>query len=470
MNSSGKTYLFNNDTICAPATPPGPGAIAVIRISGQDSFSVCEKIFKPKKRKTKLSKSPSHTIHFGIIHENENILDEVLVSIFKKPNSYTGEDSVEISCHGSDYIQQKIIELLIKNGVRFAEPGEFTLRAFLNGKFDLSQAEAVADLIASQSKSSHSLALKQMRGGFSDKIKELRQQLLNFSSLIELELDFGEEDVEFADRTELLELLSKLKSEINNLIESFSLGNVMKNGIPVAIIGKPNVGKSTLLNALLNEEKAIVSEIPGTTRDIIEDTIVIKGVSFRFIDTAGLRDGGDEIETIGIERTHEKIKLASIVLYVFDISSTTIDQIKEVIEDFKNQIKNDNKRLILIGNKIDKLIEMPDGFKDLVELETIFISAKRKENINLITESLLKSIITDDLQDTAIVTNTRHYDALTKAAEALSNIKNGFNNNLPTDLISIDIRDALHYLGEITGEITTDEILGNIFGRFCIGK
>jgi tRNA modification GTPase len=318
-----------------------------------------------------------------------------------------------------------------------------------------------------------------MRGGFSDKIKELRQQLLNFSSLIELELDFGEEDVEFADRTELLELLSKLESEINNLIESFSLGNVMKNGIPVAIIGKPNVGKSTLLNALLNEEKAIVSEIPGTTRDIIEDTIVIKGVSFRFIDTAGLRDGRDEIETIGIERTHEKIKLASIVLYVFDISSTTIEQIKEVIEDFKNQIKNDQKRLILIGNKIDKLIEMPDGFKDLVELETIFISAKRKENINLITESLLKSIITDDFQDTiitddfqdtAIVTNTRHYEALTKASEALSNIKNGFNDNIPTDLISIDIRDALHYLGEITGEITTDEILGNIFGKFCIGK
>jgi tRNA modification GTPase len=470
MNSSGKTYLFNNDTICAPATPPGSGAIAVIRISGQDSFSVCDKIFKSKKLNFKLTKAKTHTIHFGIIHENENILDEVLVSVFKKPNSYTGEDSVEISCHGSDYILQKIIELLIKNGVRFAEPGEFTLRAFLNGKFDLSQAEAVADLIASQSKTSHSLALKQMRGGFSDKIKELRQQLLNFSSLIELELDFGEEDVEFADRTELLKLLSKLESEITNLIESFSLGNVMKNGIPVAIIGKPNVGKSTLLNAMLNEEKAIVSEIPGTTRDIIEDTIVIKGVSFRFIDTAGLRVGRDEIETIGIERTHEKIKLASIVLYVFDISSTTIEQIKEVIEDFKNQIKNDKKRLILIGNKIDKLIEMPDGFKDLIELETIFISAKRKENINLITESLLKSIITDDFQDTAIVTNTRHYEALTKALEALSNIKNGFKDNLPTDLISIDIRDALHYLGEITGEITTDEILGNIFGKFCIGK
>lgn len=470
MNLSNLKNLDNGDTICALSTPPGVGAIAVIRVSGDKTFKICDKIFHPQNKKVKLKTSESHKIYFGLIKDKDNILDEVLISVFKNPHSYTGEDSVEISCHGSEFIQQKIIELLLKQGIRLAEPGEFTLRAFLNGKFDLSQAEAVADLIASHSKTSHELAINQMRGGFSDKIKKLRKQLINFSSLIELELDFSEEDVEFADREKLSELLSELKNEVTTLIDSFSIGNVLKKGIPVAIIGKANVGKSTLLNTILNEEKAIVSDIPGTTRDFIEDTIIIKGVSFRFIDTAGLRDAQDKIETIGIERTHQKIKQAKIILYVFDVSKCTSERLHKIVEEFSEYIKDNSKHFILIGNKIDKLIEMPKGVKELFDLETIFISAKRKENISAISESLMRSINTEMMINTTIISNSRHFEMLTKVNDAITNIENGLLNDIPTDLLTTDIRDALHYLGEITGEITTNEILGNIFGKFCIGK
>ncbi len=458
------------DTICALATPSGSGPISVIRISGPETFKVCEMIFIPQNKKLKLSEAKTHTVHFGSIGDKKNLLDEVLISVFRNPQSYTGEDAAEISCHGSIYIQQKLIELLISNGIRLAKAGEFTLRAFMNGRFDLSQAEAVADLIASSSKSSHDLALNQMRGGFSDKIKTLRGQLLDFASLIELELDFSEEDVEFADRKQFNDLLTIILEEINILCSSFSIGNVVKQGIPVAIIGKPNVGKSTLLNAILNEEKAIVSEIPGTTRDVIEDTISIESISFRFIDTAGLRDDGDTIEKMGIEKTYEKIDQAKIILFVFDISKCTHEEVMDVINDFKAKVKNDTKRLILIGNKTDLLVEAPKCFKYLVEHETIFVSAKRKENINLITESLLKTIDKDQITDSTLVSNTRHYEALLKAGEAVENIQKAMAEGIPSDLISIDIKTALHHLGEITGEITTDEILGNIFGRFCVGK
>jgi tRNA modification GTPase len=400
----------------------------------------------------------------------EELIDEVLVALFRRPTSYTGEDVIEISCHGSPYIQQKIIELLIAKGARLADPGEFTMRAFLNGKFDLSQAEAVADLIASQSKFAHDLAIDQMRGGFSQKIKALRSELINFASLIELELDFAEEDVEFADRSNLHSILNSLKSEISSLLKSFSVGNVLKTGIPVAIIGKPNVGKSTLLNTILQEEKAIVSEIPGTTRDTIEDTIIIEGMAFRFIDTAGLRLSDDAIETIGIERTYAKIKQAKILLFVFDVSKGTEEEMKEILDEHSHLLQDPSKKVILIGNKIDELIEIPQGFKDLVEHETIFVSAKRKQNINMIADSLVKSVDLSHLSDSTIVSNARHYEALTRSMEAITEIERGFENNVPSDLIAIDIRQALHHLGSITGEISTDDILGNIFSKFCIGK
>ncbi len=461
---------YNKDTICALATPEGTGAIAIVRISGPESFKICEKIFVPLNKDLILSTADSHSIHYGSIVQKSEIIDDVLVFLYHSPNSYTGEDSIEISCHGSPYITQKVIELLINNSARMANAGEFTLRAFLNGKFDLSQAEAVADLIASNSKTSHDLAIKQMRGGFSQKIKVLRQQLIDFSSLLELELDFSEEDVEFADRSDLVELLLNLKTEITGLIDSFSIGNVLKTGIPVAIVGKPNVGKSTLLNVLLNEEKAIVSEIPGTTRDAIEDTIIINGIAFRFIDTAGLHDTNEQLESIGIERTYEKIRQAKIILYMFDISETPLSEIREMIQDCCKDTDDEKKRLILIGNKTDKLIRAPRAFKDLVELETIFISAKRKENITLITDSLLKSVTSENITENTIISNTRHYEALTRALQSINNVEMGFDDGIPTDLLATDIRNALHYIGEITGEITTDEILGNIFGKFCIGK
>jgi tRNA modification GTPase len=462
--------METKDTICALATTPGTAAIAVIRVSGEGAFGVVGKLFRPARKGFKLSGAASHTIHFGNIESNGEIIDEVLLSVFREPTSYTGEDIIEISCHGSPFIQQRIIELLLSNGARLAKPGEFTLRAFLNGKFDLSQAEAVADLIASNSKYSHDLAIDQMRGGFSRKIAELRQELIGFASLIELELDFSEEDVEFADRDRFFELLSKIKTEISGLVKSFSVGNVLKNGIPVAIIGKPNVGKSTLLNTILQEEKAIVSDIPGTTRDSIEDTIIIDGVAFRFIDTAGLRSSEDEVENIGIERTHEKIRQAKIILFVFDVAGCDIEQVREVIEEHHHLINDPAKRVILVGNKIDQLVEIPKGFKDLVEMETVFVSAKRKENINLISDSLLKSVNTDIISDSTIVSNTRHYEALTNTLQAVNHVESALRQNIPTDLVASDIRQALFHLGTITGEISNDDVLDNIFRNFCIGK
>ena len=463
-------HLANNDTICAIATPAGSGAIALIRLSGAESHKIADTIFTASKKGVSIQQSEPYTIHYGEIHDDEKLLDNVLVSVFKSPNSYTGEDSVEISCPGSSFIQQKLIELLLKKGARMANPGEYTLRAFFNGKFDLSQAEAVADLIASNSDASHSLALEQMRGGFSTKIKALRKELVDLASLIELELDFSEEDVEFVDRTHFLRLLTEIQKEVNQLIKSFALGNVLKHGIPVAIIGKPNAGKSTLLNSILQEERAIVSEIPGTTRDTIEDTISIEGFAFRFIDTAGLRSSTDTIENLGIERTYEKIRQSKIILYVCDMTQSTPDELQSTLEDFKEHIEDENKRFILIGNKIDELIEMPPFFNKYVDLETIFVSAKRNENIHLIMDSLVSSVKDLDLSDNAIVSNARHLGALHKVADAILEVENGFLQGIPTDLIAIDIRTALYFLGEITGEVSNNELLGNIFGKFCIGK
>ncbi|TSA30338.1 MAG: tRNA uridine-5-carboxymethylaminomethyl(34) synthesis GTPase MnmE [Bacteroidetes bacterium] len=458
------------DTICALSTPPGSGAIAVIRISGKDAFVVCGKLFQATDSQFTFQAALPYSIHHGFILKDEDSIDEVLLSIFRSPGSYTGEDVVEISCHGSEFIQQQILDVLTHQGCRLAAPGEFTLRAFLNGKFDLSQAEAVADLIASSSQLSHDLALAQMRGGFSKKIRELREKLVYFTALIELELDFSEENVQFASRPDLFTLLEELKTELTFLIRSFSLGNVIKKGIPVAIIGKPNVGKSTLLNTLLNEEKAIVSEIPGTTRDAIEDTIVLEGYSFRFIDTAGLRASEDQIETMGIDRTWAKMEQATVILYLFDATRDSYRDVAEALQEFSAILEDPAKRLILIGNKTDLLSELPTGFTDFVEHETLFVSAKRKENIHLISESLLSTVKRQGIADGAIVSNARHLEALQKSLAAIENIHEGLVNDLSPDLITIDIRQVLHHLGEITGEITTDEILGNIFGRFCIGK
>jgi tRNA modification GTPase len=459
-----------DDTICALSTAPGMGAIAVIRLSGPAAFDTIGRIFKPAEKSLDLKKVTSHTIHLGTITSGSSVVDEVLVSFFRTPHSYTGEDVIEISCHGSVYIQQKLLELLFSSGLRLAKPGEFTFRAFINGKFDLSQAEAVADLIASHADTSHQLAFHQMRGGFSRKIGALRQSLVDFAALIELELDFSEEHMVFADRADLRELLVHIDLELSKLIKSFSLGNVIKNGIPVAIIGKPNVGKSTLLNAILNEEKAIVSEIPGTTRDAIEDTIVIGGYSFRFIDTAGLRASEDVIETIGIERTWEKISEASIILYVFDATEQSFEDVTEAIADLRKPGDDKELNLVLIGNKLDKLKKLPKGFKDFVEYETIFVSGKRKENIHLIAGHLVELVKKTNTSDQTIVSNSRHYEALQQAHASILSVTQGLNASISPDLLTVDIRKALYHLGEITGEITTDEILGAVFSRFCIGK
>lgn len=462
---------LTQETICAPATAPGLSAIAVLRLSGKDSFGVMSRLFVSYGQKTEFQQIPARYATLGQIISQGEPVDEVLLTRFPAPHSYTGEDMVEVSCHGSPFITQRILQLMIDQGARMARPGEFTMRAFLNGRMDLSQAEGVADLIASNSSASHRMAFRQMRGHFSERIHDLRQRLLHFASLIELELDFSEEDVEFANRQELTQLLDSILKETSQLKTSFSLGNVLKMGIPVAIIGKPNVGKSTLLNAILNEEKAIVSEIPGTTRDAIEDTIVIEGVSFRFIDTAGLRESEDVIENVGIGRTYEKIRQAAVILYLFDASDTTLEEILATISEFREKISDGNKRLIPIANKIDLLEEMPHHFRNLVELETIFVSAKRKENIHMIAQTLLESVKTSPEEENQyIVTNSRHYEALAKTAEAVTAVREGIDNGLPGDLLSSELRLALHHLGTITGEITNDEILGNIFEKFCIGK
>ncbi len=464
------SYLSSNDTICAISTAHGMGAIALVRIAGDDAITIADKLFKPAGEPGSLNKTDAHIARLGKIFDGDTLLDEVVVTLYKNPHSYTGQDLVEISCHGSVFIQKRLLELLVSNGARLAQPGEFTFRAFMNGKMDLSQAEAVADLISSNSESAHHMAIRQMRGGYSAMISELRTRLVNFASLIELELDFSEEDVEFANRKDLLKLLKSIRKEIENLKSSFALGNVIKQGIPVAIAGKPNVGKSTLLNALLQEERALVSEIPGTTRDAIEDMVNLEGVNFRFIDTAGLRLTDDTVETMGINRTYEKMNLAWIVLYVFDINEITEEEIDDAIAELRQQLQDPEKTIIPIANKTDMLMEAPHIFQRLVELDTLFVSAKRNENINLIAERLINAVEFHKLTDQAIVYNLRHFEALNNAAEAIDTVMDGLKKSIPSDLIAIDLRQALYHLGTITGEVTNDEILGNIFSKFCIGK
>ncbi|MBO6607414.1 tRNA uridine-5-carboxymethylaminomethyl(34) synthesis GTPase MnmE [Psychroserpens sp.] len=463
--------MTHQDTIVALATPSGSGAIAVIRLSGSDAIVIADSCFKSVTSHKTLVKQPTHTIHLGHVVDGDRELDEVLVSVFKNPNSYTGEDVIEISCHGSPFIQQEILQLFLRQGCRMANAGEFTLRAFLNGKLDLSQAEAVADLIASDNEASHQIAMQQMRGGFSSEIAKLREELLNFASLIELELDFAEEDVEFADRSQFKELVERITFVLKRLIDSFAVGNVIKNGIPVAIVGEPNVGKSTLLNALLNEERAIVSEIAGTTRDTIEDEISIGGIGFRFIDTAGIRETEDVVETIGIQKTFEKIDQAQVVIYLFDSSKmiSELSSVKVEIEKIKN--KYPQKPLLIIANKIDQLDDLLLATLQN-EIEGIkLLSAKSGFGVEALTNSLLELINTGALRNNeTIVTNSRHYDALLKAFEEIQKVKYGLETGLSGDLLAIDIRQALYHFGEITGEITNDDLLGNIFANFCIGK
>ena len=465
--------MTETTTICAISTPAGQGGIAVIRVSGPGAIAFCDEIFRPSIEGKTIGKQNPYTLTHGQIVKGDVVLDEVLVSVFHQPQSFTGEDIVEISCHGSVYIQQEILKLLIEKGCQLAHPGEFTQRAFLNGKMDLSQAEAVADVIASSSEAAHRLAMNQMRGGFSKELQHLRSQLLNFVSLIELELDFGEEDVEFADRSQLIQLADDIQVIIARLAHSFSVGNVLKNGVPVVIVGETNAGKSTLLNLLLNEEKAIVSEVHGTTRDTIEDVISIQGVAFRFIDTAGIRDTNDEVEKIGITRTFRKIDQASIIIWMIDTThfNTEIEYIADKIIP-----KTKHKKLIIVFNKIDKISPeeqqiLEDEFLPDVPAERIYLSAKFKKNTEKLERALLKAANLPELNtDDIIVTNIRHYEALTKALESVERVKKGLTDRLSGDFISQDIRECMHYLGEITGEITTDEVLGNIFERFCIGK
>ena len=457
--------MIHNDTIVALATPSGPGAIAIIRLSGKDAIKIASLVFNSVLGK-KLADQKTHTVHLGNILDGERVIDEVLATVFKNPKSYTGENVVEFSCHGSSYIQQEIIQLLIRKGCRMATAGEFTLQAFLNGKMDLSQAEAVADLIASDSKASHQLAIQQMRGGFTTEIEELRVQLLDFASLIELELDFSEEDVEFASRNDFQKLIKKTTSLLKNLIDSFATGNVLKNGIPVAIIGRPNSGKSTLLNVLLNEDRAIVSNIAGTTRDTIEDEITIDGIRFRFIDTAGIRNTKDEIEKIGVEKALEKLKNSAIYIYLFDSTEMDMNDVKVELESFSTTSSQ-----LIVANKIDKASKSVLNTIKNSALPVLSISAKKKESIDQLKKSLLDLAGKEALdKNQLIVTNSRHYDILLKSLEEIIKVQNGIDQNLSGDLLAIDLRQALYYLGEITGKVSNDDLLGNIFANFCIGK
>ena len=449
--------LLQEDTICALATGGGLSAIAVLRLSGKEAIKITNAIFSKD-----ISASKSHTIHFGTISDSTKIIDEVLVSIFKDGKSYTGEETVEISCHGSTFIQNKLLQLFITKGCRMATAGEFTMRAFRNGKLDLSQAESVADLIASESEAAHQTALKQLRGGFSNKLQELRTKLIDFASLIELELDFSEEDVEFADRKQFETLLAAIKEELEKLVQSFKLGNVIKNGIPVAIVGAPNVGKSTLLNTLLNEDKAIVSDIAGTTRDAIEDELNIEGFKFRFIDTAGIRETTDTIENLGIKKSLEKAGIANIILFLIDADANLDNQLLE-LEKIKTSAGD---KLLLVMNKIDLNPEIKDNFKN-----ALFISAKKNEGIEALKERLLTFVNTEQLSNNeTIVTNLRHYEELQLTLHEINSIIDGLNSGLTGDFLAVNIRQSLFHLGSITGEVTTDTLLGNIFGKFCIGK
>ena len=470
IQSMQASSSISQDTIIALATPFGVGAIAVIRLSGSAAIDLVNDFFEPKGKNKSLKTVASHTVHLGYITDGDRIVDEALVTVFKTPHSYTGENVVEISCHGSAYIQKEILQLFLSKGARHADAGEFTLRAFLNGKMDLSQAEAVADVIASDSQSSHSIAMQQMRGGFSNEIANLRAELLNFASLIELELDFSEEDVEFADRTAFQELISKITQVIKKLIDSFALGNVLKNGIPVAIVGEPNVGKSTLLNALLNEEKAIVSDIAGTTRDAIEDEIALKGVTYRFIDTAGIRDTKDVVENIGIQKTFENIEKAQLVLHLID-ASNKLDLNSLSKEEQELQEKYPQKKILTLLNKADALSDKQIAELSTIQPNWILISAKQKTGLDTLLNHLTNLVNTGALSNQqTVVSNSRHFEALNKAFAALSEVQKGMDQNISSDLMAIDIRQALFHLGEITGEITTDDLLGNIFANFCIGK
>lgn len=455
------------DTICAISTPPGLGAIAMIRAAGEQAFDITGKLFRPELHfqdvKPQIAK-------FAELYDGEQLVDQVVVIKYAAPHSYTGDDMVEISCHGSIYIQKKILELLIENGCRMAEPGEFTQRAFMNGKLDLPQAEAIADLIDSQSETTHKLAINQLKGSFSNKIQELREQFVQLASLMELELDFSEEDVEFANRDEFHKLLDSLEVEIQKLIRAFKIGNVLKTGIPVAIVGQPNVGKSTLLNTLLQHDRAIVSHIAGTTRDTIEDTFNLNGTLFRFIDTAGIRQSDDELESIGIERTYQAIREASIILYMVDITRTTLEEIQTELKDFQENIDFSDKQVIIIANKIDQLDSLPTHYKEWHNLDIHFISAKRKVNINEIEDELNNFVEQHKIQDLTLLTNERHYALLCSIEDSILKIRQGLQDEIPTDLIAEDVRAALHDLGCLTGTISTDDILNTVFGKFCIGK
>jgi tRNA modification GTPase len=453
--------LHTNDTIIALATAQGTSAIAVIRLSGEDAITITQKVFYGKD----LTLQPSHTVHLGTIRDKDKIVDEVLVTLFKEPNSYTRQNAVEISCHGSPIIVKEIIKVFLRQGARLAGPGEFTKRAFLNGRFDLAQAEAVADLINSETDNARQAAINQMRGGFSREINHLREELIHFASLIELELDFGEEDVEFAKRDDLKKLILEIQGYLRSLIDSFDAGNIIKNGVPTVIAGKPNAGKSTLLNVLLNEEKAIVSDIAGTTRDAIEDEVIMGGISFRFIDTAGLRETQDVVEAIGVERTRDRMKKASLIIYLVDLVNTTEETIREELAE----VEALNIPIIKVGNKMDRADKAL--MEKLAQEGFVFISAAEKQNIQLLKDTIVSTFhINTVKQGDVLVTNLRHFQNLTQTYDALQRVLEGLASHLTGDFLAMDIRQALHYLGEITGTITTDDLLENIFSKFCIGK
>lgn len=454
-------------TICSISTAPGIGAIAVVRVSGNEAFSIVNQLFN---KKVGFLDVPANVAKYGEIFDEDTLVDQVVFVKFAAPHSYDGEDMVEISCHGSRYIQQRILEMLLNRGCRMAEPGEFTMRAFMNGKMDLPQAEAVADLIDSQSESAHKLAVNQLKGGFSSKIAALREQFIHLAALLELELDFSEEDVEFADRKQFMELLAGLKNEVSALVSSFRLGNALKSGIPVAIIGKPNVGKSTLLNALVGDDRAIVSDIPGTTRDTVEDTFTMRGHTFRFIDTAGIRASDDEIENFGIQRTFQAVQKADIVLYLIDATRTTVEEVEEELAFLRSEIDVAGKKFVLVANKIDELEQLPKAFRAWSEMETIFISAKRKVNLDEVGEMLVKSVADHHIGDATLLTNVRHYDIMQKILLDIESIERGFADGLPTDLVAVDVRSILDKLGRLTGTISDNDVLNTVFGKFCIGK
>ena len=457
-----------NDDIIAISSPPGMGAIAIIRISGPKSISKFQPFFKSKNNK-KLKNQKSHTLHFGDFRFNDQLIDEVLVSVFEKGKSFTGDESVEITCHGSTYIQKTIVETLLENGIRLAKPGEFTMRAFLNGKLDLTQAEAVSDLIYSDSEAMHKISLNQMRGGFQSELKLLRADLLHFLSMIELELDFSEEDVSFANKKDLIKLVDNVEKKLILLKDSFKFGNAIKNGVPVSIAGKPNAGKSSLLNSLLNEEKAIVSNIPGTTRDAIEDTVFINGIKFRFIDTAGLRETTDEIEIKGIEITKSKILKSSVLIYLFDINDTNESEILKDLEEFCK----DDLKIILVRNKIDLNAKYKiniERFKKYNITSLLEISAIDKESVSIVRKKLSNEFSSESSNTGLVVTNLRHFNALSESITSIKKVRKAVDNEVPGDLLSIDLKNVIYSVGEITGEISNDEMLGNIFSNFCIGK